>query len=439
MSDQAGKRYPTEPIKCWAKMKELRRKHFRHTWEATEKGEPIVVGIAGGPLHALLAGFGDFANPSFGPYYTGSMRSTELNIKYSEAAEFKGYPRELCSSMRNHLGQLSLGLSTRSPEGKVFKPTFILQEAECPSMSKTAQIFAEELGVPHFIVDESYDDVYENKVFLLEQLEDFVEYFVKITGRKFSDEAFIEALKIECRIGSVMAQVFELMKVTPAPIDLRQAQSLRLPTTTGSHKKEVLEYCEELLDEVKDRVSRGISARGIEEARLCFEGLPPFFYSDIYRLPEAYGAIFVIGDVPLRSFSLWDLWDDGTTKPAPDLDTMLSQLGMKELRTRRDGLILLVDNLTRRMWPACYPFGKSNFLINRAQSWKCDGVIIHIDRGCYGGQCGTLDAKWDLDKAGIPNLTFEGSQADCRLFNERDTVEAFYTFFETIGLSRLDT
>ena len=75
----------------------------------------------------------------------------------------------------------------------------------------------------------------------------------------------------------------------------------------------------------------------------------------------------------------------------------------------------------------------------RVEEWKCDGVIIHIDRGCYGGQVGTLDAKWDLDKAGIPNLTFEGSQADCRLFNERDTVEAFYTFFETMGLQRMDS
>ena len=117
MSAKAVTRYPTEPVKCWSKMKEIRRKHFRHTWEAVGKGEPIIMGIQGGIMTAFLAGFGDFANPSFGPYYTGSMRDLDLNIRYSEASEFRGYPRDLCSSMRNHLGQLSLGLSTRSPDG----------------------------------------------------------------------------------------------------------------------------------------------------------------------------------------------------------------------------------------------------------------------------------------------------------------------------------
>ena len=437
MSTEQEARYPTEPIKVWQKMKELRRKHFRNTWEATDRGDPIITGIAGGPLHAFLAGFGDFANPSYGPYYTGSMRDLELNVKYSEAAEFKGYPREICSSIRNHLGQLSLGLSTRSPEGKIFKPTCILQEAECPSMSKMAQIFAEELGVPHYIIDESYDDINENRNFLIEQLQECIEHFEKAIGKEYDDEAFLEALKIECRIGRIMAQVFELMKVKPAPVDLRQIQSLRLPTTTGSHKREVLEYCEELLDEIKDRVERGISARGIEEARFAFEGLPTFFYSGIYRLPERYGAIFVIGDLPLRSFSLWDIHDDGSTTLAPTLEEMLKKIGIKELRTREDGLNLLADNLTRRMWPACDPFGKSKMLIKRIQAWHCDGAIIHIDRGCYGGQCGTLEAKWDLDKAGIRNLTFEGSQADCRLFNERESIDAFDTFFESMGLKRI--
>ena len=32
-------KYETRPIQLWGKMKELRRKHFRHIWQAHEQGQ----------------------------------------------------------------------------------------------------------------------------------------------------------------------------------------------------------------------------------------------------------------------------------------------------------------------------------------------------------------------------------------------------------------
>jgi benzoyl-CoA reductase subunit B len=425
-------RYPTEPIKCWPKMKELRRKHFRHTWEALERGDPMRAGIGAGPL-AFIAGFGNYANPSYGPYYTGSMRDHALGVKFLEAAEARGYPRETCSSIRNHLGQLSLGLSTRGPNGETFKPTFVIQDAMCPSMCKIAQIYADELGVPHYIFDVPQDDNYETRIYYIEQMRECIDYLEKTTGRKFDDEAFIEALKNSHQSSYLVSQVHELTKVIPAPVDMRQLQSLHLPLVTGSHKREVVEYCEELLDEVRDRVKRGISARGFEQARFTLEGIPPFFWMGLYHLPERYNSIFVSGGIVLRGFDIVG----GRSVPVPSMEELLSKLGIEELRTREDGFKVVAEEAVRR---GAYMTltGASNLFIQRARDWHCDAIVIHIDRGCYGAQCGMEETKLALDKAGIPTMTFEGSQADCRLLDEAGATKRFDIFCETMGLRKAE-
>ena len=51
--------YETRPLECWAKMKELKRKYFRHKWQCKERGGTVMFG--GGMINfcALLSGLGD--------------------------------------------------------------------------------------------------------------------------------------------------------------------------------------------------------------------------------------------------------------------------------------------------------------------------------------------------------------------------------------------
>jgi len=148
-------RYPTAPIRVWQKMKELRRWHGRHAGEAKKRGDLVVQGVVEAYL-GLFTGFGDFANPTYGPYFTHLQRNPEQLEKVLETTEMRGFSREMCSSMRCHLGQLFTGIATQTVKGEPAMPDILFQFNNCHSMVKTGQLFSEELGVPYYVLDVPY-------------------------------------------------------------------------------------------------------------------------------------------------------------------------------------------------------------------------------------------------------------------------------------------
>ncbi|MEE8473367.1 MAG: hypothetical protein V3S82_09390, partial [Dehalococcoidia bacterium] len=58
-------KYETRELESWAQMKQIRRLHFHHIWDAAERGEPVVMGMTEAFL-GYLAGLGDYADPSYG-------------------------------------------------------------------------------------------------------------------------------------------------------------------------------------------------------------------------------------------------------------------------------------------------------------------------------------------------------------------------------------
>jgi benzoyl-CoA reductase subunit B len=428
--------YETEPVGCWARMKELRRGHFRHTWEAAARGEPVIQGIVEFFL-GYFSGIGDFANPSYGPYFTVMMRDPKFAARVFEGAEAKGLPRDICSSMRCHLGQLFTGMSFRGPEGQTMHPDMVIQMAGCHSILKTGQLFSQHSGVPYFIMDFPPAGKDEDaRVYVKSQLQEGIEWMERVTGRKYDDEKLVEGVKTEYETGRLLAEIMDLQKSVPAPLDMRQLWSLRLPGVTLRHKAETVAFYKELLDEVKYRVARQVSARGIETARLMMDGIPPFFRIDILRYPAKYGAVVVGGDSLFITGGMWHLQDDGSWLVPPPLEQW-----RPEARTRDDAFELICDmRLTFGPRPyACdiRPFVPHDECVWRAKHFSADGVIIHMDRGCRAAQQGMMENKLALDQAGFRTVIYEASQADFRDFDERQIYDTLDAFLESLGLSSI--
>lgn len=226
MSDSIVK-YKTKPLDCWDKMKELRRLHFRRTWEIQRNGGLVAMGIFEWFL-ALCAGFGEFSNPSYGPYFTQMMRDSQMAAKCFEVSESRGFSRAICASMRCHLGQLFMGFTEKGPGGELVKPDFIFQPAACYAMDKTGQIVSEQLGLPHISVDFPTKDTKYTRQYLMAELEDAISQIEKLTGRQFDDEKFIDAVHNEWESMVLWAKISELNKNVPAPLSYRQMWSLRI-------------------------------------------------------------------------------------------------------------------------------------------------------------------------------------------------------------------
>ncbi len=429
------KKYPTRPIESWAKMKELRTDHFWHIWKAHDKGDLVVLGQP--TLDAVLAGFGNVATPGYDPNFNRVLRDVESVQHLQEIMDAQGYGNELCHAMRMQLGGMFEGTSIRSPMNKVVKPDFIFQWFMCAPLAKCAQIAGEHLGIPFFLIDSPPANAPMWKETFVAQLQEFIEWAEKLTGRKYDDEKLIEATKNEWESLVTFGHMNEYTQCIPTPLDQRHMQSLRMPTVAIRYKKECVEYARMLRDEVKERARDGISARGFEGLRLR-GSIGNFFNQRLNRFPEMYGAIAVPG--PVGAFSAWTKLEDGTwVVPKTPMEQGI------QIRTREDALNAEADLWQGGAWAGGNALW---FLLNivpkialsEVKQWHIDAVIMPLWRSmeaaCEGGHNG-LETKLALEKAGIPVMAYENSLCDPRFYDETRVKEQAMTFFESLGAKKI--
>ncbi len=433
-----NEQYETKSFDCWPLMKELRSKHFWHTWNAQKEGNLFILGMNFGFV-GLLAGTGDFANPSIGTHFTRLARTPNAEgiTQAVEVAEAWGLGRDVCGAMKGHLGQLFQGLSTTSPLGEKVKPDFAFRCTTCHAINKSVQIAAEYLGLPFIFVDSPSKDTENTRKYVLIQMQETIEWMEKKTGRKFDDEKLVEGIKNEWYCGVMWARCCEVLKNIPAPASQRTMYSLRLPFVTGKHRKECADYVDTLYDELKYRAAKKITDHKYEKVRLSHENLHPLYRADVLRSPEAYGAAFVTG-TSMDTFGVWKYFLDGSHVAAKTPE----ERGI-EIRTREDALNALAElHLGHREGGESVEPMRDRIFYKRTQDWHCDAAIIHYDRPCQVNMLNSLEAKLLLQENGVPVGTYSASQGDPRDFDERRIIGPggeLPTFYESLGLTKLES
>lgn len=310
-------KYPTEQLKSWDKAKEIRLDYYKNFATAREKGGLRWAGGAWS-FGAIPAGLGDDVYPLTGEPYGASIAwNKDFAVRCQEAAEKYGFARDLCSYMRSYWG--SVLLDEYAFGGKFPKPDFMWQDHICCSHAKWYQVASDlEGGIPNFCIDVAVgpeNAVTENRInYIVNQMHEGIEWLEKVTKRKYNDEKLIEAVYNECRATSAWAEVCLMNKTVPAPLDEKTMYSLYVLGTLMKHHKIVADYYEELRDEVKDRVKRGIAAVPNERCRVMSDTQPPWAFLKVFRYLEKFGCVS-IGS--LYTFGLIGLWEVKPDLPAP--------------------------------------------------------------------------------------------------------------------------
>ncbi|MDP6100012.1 MAG: 2-hydroxyacyl-CoA dehydratase family protein [Dehalococcoidia bacterium] len=427
--------YPTRPLECWKKMKELRRELFKASWGAKEMGGLAVA--TQNVAHPLVAGLGVFGRRLYGPYFSKAMREPDTLLSYHQAADARGFPRgEMCSSMHHYLGEMALGLTTVDPvSGSTSPVDFVLEAQFCHSVGKMAQIASEALGVPHKVLDIPQQDGAAAVDYVAAQMADAVDWMVKVTGREYHDEWLAAAVENWWEHAALWAQISLVNQAVPAPVDVRMMGALEILSIVGGHDRRVVDFFQIVLDEMNARVADGIAANGMETCRLTHEG-EPMYYDEgfIHKLAHRYGAVFVAGFVTFCQ-GLWNIDEGGRWTAGP----RFGDLGLS-LRSREDALRLLA-----RCYVEHSPIYRCQRLeekpgeyVYRAQDWHCDGAVLHMDIGCHSQGAGVLEARQALERAGIPTVTYEASNGDPRDFSHSQVTDQLESFLERLGLVRLE-
>ncbi|MBK8758852.1 MAG: benzoyl-CoA reductase, bzd-type, subunit O [Sulfuritalea sp.] len=431
----APNKYPTESLKLWGKAKQLREQYYQNYATAKEKGGLRWSGSAWA-LDAVPAGLGDDVYSLTGePYAAAVAHDRKFAKECMDAAESVGFARDLCSYMRIYWGGMHLDKYLYG--GKFPKPDFIFQTQICCSHSKWYQHVAKVEQVPQFYVDVGvgpYKDMNKDRLdYVTNQLLDGIEFLEKSTGRKFDDEKFLKAVKNEMRSTSRWADICALNKAKPAPLDEKTMYSLYVLATLSKSSQWCADFYDELYDEVKDRVARGIAAVPNEKARMMSDTQPPWSFLKIFRYLETYGAVS-IGS--LYTFALEGIWED---KPDGSWGgrTLPWEKGI-EMNTREQIARLYADwNLSKPQWQHFFdPRLKTEMMLRIVREWQVDGVMLHLNRGCEGLSMGIMENRGGIAKAGVPIMTFEGNMGDEREFDEVRTQARVDAFMEQLGLRR---
>ncbi len=430
-------KYKTEQLKCWGKAKELRMKYYEDYARAHERGGLRWVGGAWS-FSAVPSGLGrDVWSLTSEPYGASIAANKEFSLKCLETTEKAGFARDLCSYMRNYWG--SIILDKYAFGGPFPKPDFIWQDHICCSHAKWYQVVSDlEGGLPHFSMDVAvgpYQDVAPHKIdYLVNQMQDGIEWMEKITGRRYDDELLIEAVKNEFRSTSLWAAVCELNKNIPAPLEEKTMYSLYVLGTLNKHDKEVADFYQELLDETRYRVENGIAAIANEQVRLMSDTQPPWGFLSIFRYMEKFGAISVGSLYTYGLIGIWEDKPDGSWGPR----TTPMDKGI-EINDRETALRLYVDwTLSKPEWQHFYsPHIKTEMMARIAREWKIDGVMLHYNRGCEGLSIGIAENRLGLIEEGLPVMTFEGNMGDEREFDESRVKARFDAFMETLEVKQI--
>ncbi|MCO5097424.1 MAG: benzoyl-CoA reductase, bzd-type, subunit O [Rhodocyclaceae bacterium] len=428
--------YPTEQLKCWKKAKELREQYYINFAKAKEKGGLRWSGSAWA-LDAIPAGLGNDVYSLTGePYGATIAVDKKFNKECQDAAESYGFARDLCAYMRTYWGSIILN---KYPFGGEFpKPDFNFQTQICCSHAKWYQAASKlEHDTPTFFIDVSvgaYQDLTTERLdYVTNQGLEACEWLEKTTGRKFNDELFIEAVKNEMRSTSLWAAICAENKAKPAPLDEKTMYSLYVLATLSKSSKWCADFYQECLDEVKDRVARGIAAVPNERCRVMSDTQPPWGFLKVFRYLEEYGAVSIGSLYTFGLEGIWETKPDGTWGPR----TLPWEKGI-EMNTREEAMRLYCDwNLSKPQWQHFYdPRIKTEMMKTIVKEWGVDGVMLHLNRGCEGLSIGIMENRLGLAASGVPVMTFEGNMGDEREFDLGRTQSRVDSFMETLNLKR---
>ncbi|MDP6179052.1 MAG: 2-hydroxyacyl-CoA dehydratase, partial [Desulfatiglandales bacterium] len=238
-------KYPSEPLKCWDRAKELRLQYYKDYATAHEKGGLRWCGGSWAPS-CIPRGFGDdLYSLTSEPYSAVIAFDKKFSIKCMEAAENAGYPRDICSYMLNYVG--SVVLNEYAFGGPFPIPDFIFQAHICCTHAKWYQDVKElEGGVPMYGMDMGvgayppFGEMNKHRIdYVAGQLLDGIDWIEKTIKRPFDEERFLEAVWTELRTMSLWPKIAELNQAVPAPMDEKSMFALYVLATYNKSWKAI--------------------------------------------------------------------------------------------------------------------------------------------------------------------------------------------------------
>lgn len=335
-----------------------------------------------------------------------------------EISEGMGYSRDLCGYLRNIIGYINgpIGDDT-SPLGNLPEPNIILSPGGgCIPVMKIFHAlerrFPEARVLNSDLPQVAVEDIREHHIqYAVDQINHLIEFLTRVTGRKLDFDRLTEVVELSDRACELWDEIMAYRRFVPAPFSAAE-MGIMFVMVTRQGTRIAVDFLEQVLAEVKERVSSKTGVIDNEEIRLFWDNIPLWYNMGIFNYFERMNAV-VVAETYSAAWSL-----------RLDTDNPIRALALKSLMSYP--LVSCVSINKRR-----------EMVLKACRDFRIDGVVFHRNKSCVPITLGQMDIKRDLEESlDIPSVIIDADHMDERNFSTAQFQTRIDAFLELLQQKR---
>ncbi|MBU2513425.1 2-hydroxyacyl-CoA dehydratase [bacterium] len=396
-----------QKIKCVKKMKDIMTNYYIEAKTAFDTGKKVAWITSGGPVEPLIA---MDVIPVYPENHGAMIGASKMGTDLCEKAEEMGYPRDLCSYAR---ADIACATINGGPIGGLPKPDMLVCcNNICGTVLKWYEVQARYFNVPLFILDTpishtGFSD--EAHRYVRKQFDEYISFLEEHCGKAMDHDRLEEVGRISMKGQKLWQAVLDTTMHKPSPMSAFDAFFHLALIVTLRGTDIAVDYYQELLAEMNQRVKEGISAVPNEEIRLLWDNLPIWYrtkwLSDTFA---GHGACLVADTYTSAWCSSLKYLDESNF-----YESMVQGYSRIYLNIGVDAMAEEVSGMVKK--------------------YSADGLVMHSNRSCKPYSLGQYDIQNIIqEKCNIPVLIIEADMTDDRNFSESQIENRIGAFMEII-------
>ena len=412
-------------IKCTAKISPMMDEYY-----ASMQQFDCVAWCMGPSAYEMMAaaGVSCFQAESSSARIAGQHAETPF-IEYGQA---HGVSPDMCSYAKINLGLVLMQLDGKwdqvDEKYRLSPPNLVVAGNICPSMMQWAHVLGQIYKVPVFIIDypfaydDSYEAVYENALYVREQLEELKTFLLKCSGQKEYKYEKLQEQTACCReIAIYQRNIAQLAQVVPAPSSFIDNAVSMVPAISMKNQQ-AADFYKEFMEEMIERVKNGIGSLDNERYRIMWRGNFPWFkIGFLSRLLGQYDALLVSGEYGMIGLEE----SSGYTLIPPDGYDL------------SDPLWTIAAGGVNGAYVANYETKWRTEFLQYINKYSIDAVIIQAPHTCRPWTLTSREfARRINEELDMPAIVLEADHTDPAYFNDAQVETRIKALLETVDARR---
>ena len=335
---------------------------------------------------------------------------------------------DICGYIHIDVGMMEEGM--QHALGKISPPDIIVCPTACNTFIKWSEIWAERFDAPIFLLDQPLrihdidnywgsEAFFNDRRYVLSQIEDLIVALEKLTGRKFDPDKLAECEEKWNRVTDLWAEIRAFNRRVPAVWDAHKDALYYMGAGIPFRGTDIpVAYFEAVKQELQERADLGLCPATREKFRLgvhlspCWSQLKPFI-----ELFEKRNAVVV-----------WSTYSDLVSNQGQGYDPSRPVESLAES--------FLLCNIPGNAYRGFDRFAQ---MLNAYNEFKLDGIVLHTIKSCRLASTSMADYRNQFQKLGIPTVIIESDLVDSRYYSQaqmRNRVDAFLESLEHKKLTR---